>query len=84
MLPRLKLKNLFEKEYVVSGPRSISCLAIWKGYKNDEIDAGNWDIPDPNHKELPYIGNYTVILLPPNPIVFNKTADTTEKLFFSF
>ena len=23
-------------------------LAIWKEYKNDEID-GNWDIPDPNH-----------------------------------
>ena len=23
-------------------------LAIWKEYKNDEID-GNWDIPDLNH-----------------------------------
>ena len=43
----MKLKNLFEKEYVLRfGP--FHGLAIWKEYKPDEID-GNWDISDPNH-----------------------------------
>ena len=46
VLPRLKLKNLFEEEYVVSfGP--FHGLAIRKEYKPYEID-GNWDIPDLN------------------------------------